>query len=163
MGLYSSVQTIAQSLNPLRSYWTCRLTTGKELDERGMIFDLRAGGLRPLDWSLDLVSTGDIRRIRELTLHCPDGKYDSLGIDEPGTCFQLKVASMHMLGAGGRQVECQLIGKVLNKENGSCTCRIWDRVYGLLHYDTTIYDFGSWRVGITPLGKLSLDVLGLRL
>ena len=162
MGIQSSVAAIVNVTDPMRSYWSAVLLTGKEVNERGVVFDFRAGGLRPLDWSLDIVSTGDILKIKEISLHCPDGQAATLTIEEPGTVFQLKIASMGVL-AGVRQIQGHLIGKVVDKESGACICKIWDREQGLIDFTTSVYAFASWRPGVLPLGALSLNVLGLRL
>ncbi len=162
MGIQSSILTVVKALHPLSSWWTCELSTGRILSERTAIWDMRAGGLRALDWSLDLVSAGDILKIKTVSLHCPDERVVTFLIEEPGTVFQLKIATMHMLVAG-KQEECQLIGKVIDKVSGACTCAVWDRQDGLIEYASNVYAFGTWRPGILPLGKLSLDVLGLRL
>lgn len=162
MGIQSSLLTVVKSLRPLGSWWTCELSTGRILSERSTLWDFRAGGLRALDWSLDLVSTGDILKVKEVTLHCPDGQVVTFTIKEPGTVFQLKIATMHILVAG-KQEECHLIGKVVDKASGACVCAVWDRQEGLVEYASNVYAFGTWRPGILPLGKLDQDVLGLRL
>jgi hypothetical protein len=162
MGIRSSMRSIVDVTDPMRSYWSLVLASGKSVSEQSLIFDLRAGGLRPLDWSLDMVSTGDIYKIRTLTLHCPNRQSATLTIEEPGTVFQLKIASMSVLSAGSR-VQSHLIGKVVDKEQGLCRCHIWDRELGLIDFTSSVYRFGSWRPGVLPLGALSLDVLGLRL
>jgi hypothetical protein len=162
MGIQSSFQSILNVTDPLRSYWSIKLLSGKEVSERSVLLDLRAGGLRPIDWSLDIVSTGDIYKIKEVSLRCPDGQVARFDVDEPGTIFQLKIASQSVL-AGGKIQECQMIGKVADKESGACMCKIWDRQQGLIHFTSSVYQFGTWRDGVLPLGRLSLDVLGLRL
>lgn len=161
MGIGSSLQSIIRVTDPARSYWSVRLSTGKMLSEQGVLVDRAAGGLRPIDWSLDLVSTGDIFKIVEVMLTCPNGQRAWLTIEEPGTVFQLKIATITVFGAD-HQVKCQLIGKVVNKESGLCFCWIWDQRLGLIERANNIYRFESWRDGILPLGALSLDVLGLR-
>jgi hypothetical protein len=121
-----------------------------------------------LDWALDLVSTGDIKRVKEITLHCPNGKNAILEIPETGTAFQFKTKSLNMLGAGGNNLEFQVIGRVLDKVSGQCECFIWDYrpkpdQPHLVAYKSTIYHFGSWRDTIVPIGALGLDVQGFRL
>ncbi len=162
MSLQSSIQSVLNVTDPMRSFWSAKLNNDKEINEKSLIFDFRKGGLRPLDWSLDLVSTSDIMKIKELTLHCPDGRSATLHITEPGTVFQLKIASMSVL-TGGSQIQAHLIGKITDKVTGACRCMIWDREMGLIQHKTSIYDFASWRPGVLPLKALSLDVLGLRM
>lgn len=162
MSLQSSAKAIMDVTDPMRSYWSVILSTGSEINERSVLWDFRKGGLRPIDWSLDLVSTSDILKIKEVTLNCPDGQKATLQIEESGTCFQLKIASMSIL-TGGSQVQAHIIGKVTDKVSGSCLCNIWDRELGLISFTSSVYDFGSWRDGVLPLKALNLDVLGLRL
>jgi hypothetical protein len=149
-------------------YWRVILTTGKKLNKHEKVFDLRIGGERELDWTLDLLSTGDILKIKELHLIYPGLlRYAKLQITEPGTAFQFcrQIKGMDMSsGETVDRVEAQIIGRVFDKENGLCEGYIWDRVKGLMQYtDVSIYDFPSWREGLMPPGKLSLDVLGVRL
>jgi hypothetical protein len=162
MGIQSSMQSLLTVTDKERSFWSLMLASGKELQEHSLVFDFRRGGLRVLDWSLDLVSTGDILKIKELRLHCPDRQVLSLIIEEPGTAFQLKIASMTVLAAG-MYMQAHVIGKVLDKESGACVCKVWDREMGAFTFTSSVYAFASWRPGIVPLGALSLDVLGLRL
>jgi hypothetical protein len=165
----SVLGSVIGKIFPNRSYWAVKLSTGKwccELDTR---FD--AGIARPFDWTLDLVDTGDVEKIKELWLFCPPSPGNPLGstarlpIVEPGTAFQFKVASLHALGASERWVESQIIGRVEEKETQACTCFIWDAPLRLMStpYTTTLQQFGSWREGIAPIGALSHTVLGLRL
>ena len=162
MSIQSSLHAIVKNTDPTRSYWSADLTNGKTLSELALIFDLRAGGLRAMDWSLDLVSTGDSDKIRDVSLHCPDGQVASLAIEEPGTAFQLKIASLSIL-QGSKQVEAHVIGKVTNKVNGGCFCFVYDRQEGLICHATSVYNFTTWRPGVLPLGALNLHVLGVRL
>jgi hypothetical protein len=162
MGVRSSVLALLTVTDPTHSYWTCTLSSGRVITERDVIFGMLHGGLRPIDWSLDVVSTGDIYKIREVSLHCPDGRIATHTIEEPGTCFQLKIASLGTM-SGRRTVQSHLIGKVTDKESGLCDCYIWDRQLGLIVFHSSVYACGSWRAGVLPLGCLSADVLGLRL
>lgn len=161
-------------LSPLlidHALWAAKLASGKLVSEHDTVSDLRHGSKRALDWSLDLVATGDVLKIKELWLICPPNVVSPLGntarlpIVEPGTAFQFKVASLHALGRWERQVEALVIGRVDNKETGDCTCFIWDTDLSAMStpYHTNIYAFAPWRDGIAPLGKLSHEVLGLRL
>jgi len=195
MGIGSSLQAVGSILAEHRSWWRVVLTTGQVLSERQLRFDLRVGGLRPFDWAHDLTDNGDVLKIKELYLECPPnqqhpgGQVIRLDISEPGTAFQFKTASVDTLGANQRVLEAQVIGRVDDKENGLCTCYIWDAkqggptynpkteqfIYlgGLVtqerdgevwqDYQTSIYTFGSWREGIAPIGALSHEVMGLRI
>jgi hypothetical protein len=148
------------------AYWRVILSTGKKLSKYDQVTEPR-GERRQLDWTLDLVSTGDVFRIKELCLAYPFMRSVTLGISEPGTAFQFcrQVKGMDLnTGQPIDQIEAQVIGKVVNKEEGLCDGYIWDRVNGLLGYqDVSIYDFPSWRPGLMPPGRLNLDVLGVRL
>lgn len=150
------------------AHWRVVLTTGRKLSKYERVFDQRIGGDRELDWTLDLLSTGDILKIKELHLVYPGLlRYAALKITEPGTAFQFCRQVKGVDPCSGEmfdRVEAQIIGKVFDKENGLCQGYIWDRVQGLMEYtDVSIYDFPSWREGLMPPGKLSLDVLGVRI
>lgn len=150
------------------AYWRVVLTTGKKLTKHQMVFDQMLGRERELDWTLDLLSTGDILKIKELHLVYP-GLIGcaKMQIFEPGTAFQFCRQVKGIDPCGGEvfdRVEAQIIGRVYDKENGLCEGFIWDRVKGLMQYtDVSICDFPSWRPGLMPPGRLSLDVLGVRL
>lgn len=150
------------------AYWRATLITGRTLHKHESVFDHRLGHKRQLDWTLDLVSTGDILKIKRLELVYP-GLFRSIGlsITEPGTAFQFcrQVKGMDLSsGQGVDRVEAQIIGRVTNKEYGLCEGYIWDRVRGLIKYeDASVYDFPAWREGLMAPGRLALDVLGVRL
>src|SRR6266487_132119 len=159
MGLATSLTAIGDAIDPSLAYWSALLTTGKTWSERDLVPTLRAGqrGIRKLDWSLDLVSTGDIHRIKELTLHCPDGRTAVLEVTEDMPAFQFKTKSLNMLGANDIGLECQVIGRVIDKATGRCECFIWDYrpkadEPNLVAYKSSIYRFGSWRDSLTPIG-----------
>jgi hypothetical protein len=149
-----------------QSYWQVVLTTGRRLSEMEECQNINTGAKRPADWTLDLLTTGDIMKVKELCLIYPGWftRPAILKITEPGTCFQFKTASAMALGAYGRQMEAQTIGRILNKEEGTCECFTWDRKLGLLSYASNIHNFGTWDPGrIAPIGALSQNVIGLKL
>lgn len=165
MSLITSVLgSIVGVFLPDRPYWAVKLSTGKwacELDRRGD---------RPFDWTLDLIDTGDIKKIRELWLFCPPnpanpfGQTARLPITEPGTAFQFKVANLDAFGGQGRSLASQVIGRVVDKHEQICECFVWDAGLNALGtYNTTIPNFGSWRPEIAPIATLSHEVLGLSL
>lgn len=188
MSIISSIVTLASSLySPLPS-WKVVLTTGQEVSERGMTWDMSRGGLRPIDWSLDLCSGAnpDILKVKEIWLMFPreltqctyiekdnpihqvqQGPFSSavLSIKERGCVFQMKVKSLDgsPIAMTSSTFECQIIGIVDDKETGECHCYIWDTRMGLVAYKTSIYDFGSWREGIAPISNISHSVVGLNL
>jgi len=160
MGVLSSLQAIQNVMDPSHSYWKVLLTTGKEITEHKLVFDFRRGGYRPIDWALDLNATGDLLKIKELWLICPNGQQVKIDINEPGTAIQFKHKSINPYGAF---LEAQGIGKVTDKGTGDCECWIWDRFKGLIPYKSNIDTFGTWREGLMPLTKLSREVIGLQL
>lgn len=170
MSFATSLLALSDAIDPRMAHWSVLLTTGKRWSERQLVPTLVAGqrGMRRLDWALDIVGTGDIKRVREVTLHCPDGRMAVLEIVEPGTAFQFKTKSLNTLGADSIDLEFQVIGRIMDKQSGQCECFAWDYrpksgEPNLVVYKSSIYQFGAWRDTITPLGALSLDVQGFRL
>ena len=162
--------------------WCVKLSTGKFLSERDMVWDelqreQGAGGLkrlakpnkRPFDWSLDLVSTGDVLKIKELWMVCPPNPHSPLGntaklpIIEPGTAFMFK--TRHLSIGMGRPEYHLIIGRVDEKTTGACTYFVYDcLLHGMSEpMQNNVYDFQSWRPEIGRIGPLGLDVLGLKL
>jgi len=139
------------------------MTSGKVLRETGMVKD--SMGERLVDWTLDLVSTGDLKRVKEVRLICPGIlTHGVLKITEKQTAFQFKNSSaVHDGERQYRILEAQVIGRIRDKLSGDCDCFIWDRTLGLFKYQSNIRAFGSWRNGIAPIGELSQNVLGLSL
>src|SRR6266487_809526 len=170
MSFTSSLVAVANALDPRIAYWSLTLTSGKEWSEQSLVGTLRKGqaGVRQLDWGDDIVSTGDVHKVKELRLHCPDGRVAVLEIADGMEPFQFKTKSLDMLGAGGNDLEYQVIGRVIDKGTGRCECFAWDYrpkpgESNLVAYTSTIYNFGAWRNTVTPLGALSLHVQGFRL
>lgn len=153
--------TLAQ---PITSHWEVELTSGKTLSERETKTDLLKGATRLIDWSLDLTATGDVLKIKQLRLYCPDGQVHALDITEPGTAFQLKVGAA-MMGAGNiqRVFLAQLIGRVTNKEHGDCECYVWDARQGSFLWQSNVYAMGTWGGHVIPLGAIAFNVVGLQL
>lgn len=170
MGIGTSLQSIGDVIDPFQAYWSVLLSTGKRYSERDLVPTFRKGvrGVRKLDWTEDIVSTGDIKRVREITLHCPDKRTAVLEIEEPGTAFQFKTRSLTILTEDGGGLEFQVIGRVIDKMSGRCECFIWDYhpkpgEPHLVAYKSTIYNFGAWRDSLMPIGALSINVQGFRL
>ena len=157
------------------SYWAVKLQSGKWCTERDIVVDTKHPmGQRPFDWTLDLVGTGDIRRIVELWILCPQTRFSPAGstgrllIEERGTPFQLKFKTTSGLSSSrviSAQRESQIVGRIDDKVTGRCTCFIYDHEWQVLStpWVTNIYDFGSWRESIAPLRDLSSEVLGFDL
>ena|SRR2546421_5542732 len=185
MSFHTSLTTIGEVLRPQRPWWKVVLTTGKEVSEHDVVF---RDGIRPVDWTLDLISTGDIYKVTEIWLMFPqelsyhtrvergnpiqqriNGKVGSavIPIKERGCVFQMKVKTLdRFMGKGADTFECQIVGAVGDKETGECHCYIWDRVMGLIAYKSTVYNppgFGTWRDGIAPINNISHAVVGLDL
>jgi hypothetical protein len=146
------------------------MQSGKVWSEHSLVATLKKGvrGVRKLDWGEDLVTTGDIYRVKELKLHCPDGRVAVLEITPDTPPFQFKTNTLDMIGADGINIEYMVIGRVVDKASGRAECFIWDYrplpgALNLIAYKTTIGEFGGWRDTVTPLGALSEDVQGFRL
>lgn len=170
MGIATSLYAVGNVIDPRLAYWSLRLRSGKEWSEHSLVGSLRKGqaGLRQLDWGDDIVSTGDVHRVKEITLHCPDGRVATLEITDGMQPFQFKTKSLDMIGANGIGLEYMVIGRVTDKVTGCCECFIWDYrpkpgEPNLLAYKSTIYRFGGWRDTVTPIGALGLEVQGFRL
>jgi hypothetical protein len=186
MSIKTSLATVVNALSPQRPTWKVTLTTGKEVSERDTVFDLSRGGLRPVDWSLDLCSGAnpDILKVKEIWLMFPgdfdhvtyiengnplhqikQGKFSSavLPVKERGCVFQMKIKSLDGFGANTSTFECQIVGVVDDKVSGECHCYIWDAKLGLVAYKTSITEFGSWREGIAKISNISHAVVGLNL
>jgi hypothetical protein len=161
VNIFSTTEKLARG----ESYWKVTLTTGKTFHEGQVTFDLRRGP-RNIVWLEDVVGSGDNGRISELTLCTPEGDV-SLPILEPYTAFQLQRGTS-LLFAGISIVNCQIIGRVDDRETGACTAVIWD-VQGdeagkhlYVDHFTTVKDFAKWRDGVMDIGQLSYDEVGLR-
>jgi hypothetical protein len=170
MGIGTSLQAIGDVIDPFQSYWSVLLTTGKRWSEHDLVPTWQAGvrGVRKLDWGNDIVSSGDIKRVKEITLHCPDKRTAVLEIADPGTAFQFKTRSLTVLTEDGGGLEFQVIGRVVDKVSGRCECFIWDYhpkpgEPNLVAYKSTIREFGAWRDTMMPIMALSLEVQGFKL
>ncbi len=170
MGL-TSFAYLAQGL----SYWKVKLRGRKrELSELDTSFDLQRGA-RPVDWSLDIVGSGDNAHIEEIILCTPQGEV-KMPITEPKTAFQFKRGTMDIL-SNQRIVQAQVIGRLENRETGLCTACIWDvaghdeyseagvllpqKKHLYLDFVTYIHAFGAWHEDIIPPGAMYPLVIGL--
>ncbi len=123
MGVVTSLNAIADIIDPRLAYWSILMVSGKTWSEHSLVGTWKKGikGVRKLDWGEDIVTTGDIYKIKELKLHCPDGRVAILELTEPGEMrsrwpsFQFKTKSLHTLGAVGSNLEFQVIGRVVDK------------------------------------------------
>jgi hypothetical protein len=133
MSLSTSLYAIADALDPRMAYWSVETTRGKVWSERQLIPTWHEGvkGVRKLDWLWDIVGTGDIKRLKTVTLHCPDGRTGVLEMTEPGEmrskwpAFQFRNKSVDVISGYGR-LEFLVVGRVIDPANGWCECFIWD-------------------------------------
>lgn len=154
-----------------RSYWAIRLKNDVWMCEARIAdIDVRLGKERFYDWSKDVVDTDLVEQIEELWLLCPPNKVSPLGntarlpITQPRTAFQFKVGSASSnLAETHRQVEAQIIGRVINSD-GDCECFVWDDFYQCMTelWKTNVDRMGTWRSGLPPRGQLSHEALGLK-
>lgn len=157
--------TAQQRLQRGLSYWKVKLTTGKEFHEGQITFDFLHGP-HNISWIEDIVGSGDNKHISELTLCTPEGDV-TIPILEPYTAFQFQRGTISLFN-GERIANCQVIGRVDNKETGACISAIWD-VQGdsegkhlYIDYFTSVFNFEKWREGVADSGPMNYDVLGLR-
>jgi len=165
---FKAIQTFARG----ESYWHIELSTGRTWSQLDTAFDPLRGKpekkyQRPLDWYLDLVATGDVKKIKAIVLHTPRGDA-ALRIDEPGTVYQLNAAALLSdtgTGTMTRQKDAQIIGRVDNRDTGVGIAFIWDVHTQQMYRDESanIHNFAGWRPGIAPLGALAIQNMGLNL
>lgn len=156
------IERVPTKTYPASSYWEVTLSTGKVLSERQLCIDpLR--GARHLDWTLDLVSTGDVAKITQIALYTAEGVV-ALSIDYPQRAFQFKRAGVQFWGDMiANQMTAQIIGRIEEPASGRCRCYIWDALERRLYRDivTTVQAFAAWRPGVQAPGKLAQEVVGL--
>lgn len=165
MGVASTLEALARLIDPREAYWSVIMHNGRSWSEHSLVPTLRAGqkGARLLDWGDDLVSTGDVKKVHILRMHCPNSNIYSLEIPEDKAPFQFKIRSLHMLGDDGAPLEAMVIGRA-DRSTGECDCFIWDyRKSDIVAYQSSIFNFGSWRDSIPAIGALSLEVQGFRI
>ncbi len=171
MSLPTTLYAVADALDPRMAYWSVTMRSGKVRSERTLIPTWHKGisGLRKLDWLWDIVGTGDIKHVKELRIHCPNGQ---AGVIERGPerypIFQFRQKSLHILGGCQGRLEFLCVGRVIDTGNGWCEAFIWDYFPklgepNLVAWQTNINDFGAWRDTMTPIGALSMEVQGFRL
>lgn len=117
-----------------------------------------------MDWSNDIVGSGDCARIEELWLCTPAADF-LLSIDREHPAFQLKRGAMTISERGTeRIVQAQICGRIEDKATGACKAYIWD-IFEQRIYDvrTNVHDFAAWREGVIPIGALSMKVQGIDL
>jgi hypothetical protein len=136
-----------------QSYWKARLSSGR------MLCELDTIGLRKTEWLEDLVASGDLANVTEVTLCTPQGDA-RLKITEPHTAFQF---SQGMLTLDGRTKTAQVVGVVTDKATGQCDYAVWDVPMQHLYTGwSNVHKFEAWRPGIIDIGALNLEALDLR-
>lgn len=146
---------------PASSYWEVELASGKVLSERQLCGNGQ-DGMRPIDWTFDLISTGDIRSVTRISLCTPVGKY-SLSICYPQRAFAFKRARATFSDPLQNTMLAQIIGRIEDPASGLCRVFIWDTQTKQLYADrvTSIYNFAAWRSGVMAPGRLSPAILGV--
>jgi hypothetical protein len=147
------------------SYWSVVLTSGKTITEGELSFDFLRG-TRSIDWYLDIASTEDCKRIKEITLHTP---VENITLAIPGTppepycVFQLKRGTK-LLNTGANVANAHIIGRVDDKATGDCTVVIWDAIERRTYtHITNIHNFSAWREGVCSVGAIAYQYMGVRL
>jgi hypothetical protein len=157
-----------------KSYWAVRLK-----DNRGWLQECDG-----VDWTDDLVGSGDIKHVEELWLFCPPNPWSPRGntaripIPVAGRAFQFKGASIDFSMAGNvidKRVEYQIIGRIDEPKTQECVCFIYDYRLEMMfaNYHTHLNTFGNWRAefqrqypawivpALMPIRNLSHKTLGL--
>ena len=151
-----------------RSYWAVKV--GDEwLSDLDEVYDIITGTRRRVSWYEDIVLTHKNQHVSELRLYTPRHRLSSTGniarllVTRPASCFILNGRTQHLFGDDAYPT-FQLIGRLIDSA-GTCECFIWDYLRQAMStpYVTNVKNFQPWREGATPIGALSLDVLGLEL
>lgn len=155
------LQRIAQKFAQGESYWSVILKTGRAYTELDIVDTDLIRGVRPLDWYLDIVATGDVARIAELWMHTPAGDV-ALKVIEPYSAY---IFNSSLLSLDGRSKVAQIIGRVDDKDAGTGVAFIWDVAMQQVYRDdlACVRDFAAWRPGICAIGALALENIGVRL
>jgi len=158
MHLFTTYDRLSRGL----SYWEVTLKSGKKIHEGQVCVDFLHGS-HNISWIEDIIGSGDNKNILEVSLVTPKGKI-SIPILEPYTCFQLQRGTTSLL-TNEKIQNCQIIGRVDDRDTGACISVIWDNLSDQkLYVDhfTTVKHFAKWREGIADIGPLNYDVVGLR-
>jgi hypothetical protein len=142
------------------SYWKATLASGRRLCELDTLVDIKQARSRKTEWLEDIIGSGDIKHVREVRLCTPQGEATIQSEREYGF-FQLSCGILSALD-GERTKTAQIVG-CLDGDDGSCVVHIWDALTQLLYADvhTNVLDFGAWRAGVIPLGRLNIEALGV--
>lgn len=164
------------------SYWTCRMSSGKvwsELDEKAIEIPTEQGPqqylVRRLEWKEDIINSGDIKNVKEIHLHTPQGVART-HVGEAYTGFQFSRGTSALL-TGEKLKNLQVIGAVMDKDSGDCTFALWDYQVQKLFVDTlwnaeekieyrgynSVRNFKAWRDGVIPIGPLNIIAMDTRI
>lgn len=150
------------TLSSGQSYWKVKLSTGRTLCELDTITDIRSARTRHAEWLEDLCGAGDLSKVIEVTLCTPHGEA-SIDVPRPRGVFQLSCGIVALFD-NNKVKTAQIIG-VLDGDNGACVCAIWDALEQRLYpeFRSNALNFGAWRDGVIPLGRLNVEVMGVAL
>jgi hypothetical protein len=137
MGVATSLLALSGVLDPRLASWSVLMRSGKVWSEHSLVPTLKKGvrGVRLLDWGEDIVTTGDVYRVKEIRLHppiqsrMPVAVLEILDGQEP---FEFKVNTLDMIGADGVGIEYMVVGRTVDKGTAhsqdaiKCECFIWD-------------------------------------
>jgi hypothetical protein len=165
------------------SYWSVLMKSGKtwsELDEKSIEVPTLRGPskqylVRRLEWKEDLIDSGDIKNVKEIHLHTPQG-IARTHVGEEYTGFQFSRGTSALL-TGEKLKNLQVIGAVTDKDTGECTFALWDYQDRNLYVDmlwnaekkmvvrghNNVRDFKAWREGIIPIGPLNIKAMDVRI
>jgi hypothetical protein len=164
------------------SYWSVKMSSGKiwsELDEKAIELPTKHGMkqylVRRLEWKEDLIDSGDIKNVKEIHLHTPQG-IACTHVGEEYTGFQFSRGTSALL-TGEKLKNLQVIGAVTDKDTGECTFALWDYQDRNLYVDmiwdaerkvtyrghNNVRNFKAWRDGIIDIGALNLTAMDVRI
>lgn len=164
------------------SYWSCKMSSGKvwsELDEKAIEvtdkYSAKQYLIRRLEWKEDIINSGDIKNVKEIHLHTPQGVART-HVGEPYTGFQFSRGTSALL-TGEKLKNLQVIGAVIDKDSGECTFALWDYQAQRLFVDTlwnaeekveyrghnSVRNFKAWREGVIPIGLLNITAMDVRI
>jgi len=158
MKLLREITTLASG----QSYWHARLSSGRVVRELETFTDILAGRTRHIEWLEDIIASGDLAKVVEVTLCTPQGDV-SIPIIRPYGAFQFNQGVVGLF-SGERIKTAQIIGSIVN-DDGDCVAAIWDARQGHLYPEmhTNVLNFCSWHPDVAPLGRLNIEALGVRL
>jgi hypothetical protein len=158
MRLLQEITTLSSG----QSYWKAKLKNGKTLCELDTVTDIQNARVRRVEWLEDVIGSDDLGRIVEVILCSPQGDVH-IPVVRPHGAFQLNQGMVSLLD-NQKIKTAQIVGSIEN-DAGDCVVAIWDALEQRLYpeFRTNVYQFGAWRNGVAPLGRLNIEALGVRL